>query len=105
MAEAFVGRAAELAALSELARRVGQERQPAAALILGAPGHGKSRLLAEARAFAPFPALSMVGYEPDGEAPLAAASGLLRTLAGHAGSGDPLESLLKGEQGGGALEA
>lgn len=77
----FVGRADELAALSEIADAAAGG-QVAAALIIGDPGSGKSRLLAEAAAQARLPnRLRMVGYEPEREVPLASASDFLRALA------------------------
>jgi predicted ATPase len=45
--QTFVGRAGELEALMELAATSGPG--PAAAVVVGEPGSGKSRLLAEAR--------------------------------------------------------
>jgi DNA-binding CsgD family transcriptional regulator len=77
---AFVGRVHELAALEAVARAAcGGE--VAAAVVVGDAGTGKSRLLAEAadridsvRVF------RVVGYEPERQVPLAAASDLLRAL-------------------------
>jgi DNA-binding CsgD family transcriptional regulator len=79
---AFVGRAEELAALDEVGRAASAGKV-AAAVVVGDAGSGKSRLLAEvsdrsalARVF------RVVGYEPERQVPLAAASDLLRGLAG-----------------------
>lgn len=78
---AFVGRVDELAALAgidEAARR----GAIAAAVIVGDPGSGKSRLLLEASARALLPnTFRVAGYEPEREVPLAAASDFLRALA------------------------
>jgi DNA-binding CsgD family transcriptional regulator len=78
---AFVGRAEELAAIDEVGRAVAAGGV-AAALVVGEPGSGKSRLLAEA---AERSALAhrfrVIGYEPEQAVPLAAASELLRALA------------------------
>jgi DNA-binding NarL/FixJ family response regulator len=104
MAEPFVGRAAELDALADIDRRVAEEGRPGAALILGPPGQGKSRLLAEAAARSGMRVLSVVGYEPEREVPLAAAAGLLGDLTAVPGEGDRLAALLAGDLGGGALD-
>jgi DNA-binding CsgD family transcriptional regulator len=51
-------------------------------LVVGEPGQGKSRLLSEARdRFWVGQHLAVLGYEPEGRVPLAAAMGLLRDLA------------------------
>jgi DNA-binding CsgD family transcriptional regulator len=106
MAEPLVGRAEQLAALADLERRVEGEGRPGAVLVLGPPGQGKSRLLAEARARTRARVLTMVGYEPEREVPLGAASELLRRLAAVPGEGRPLAALLSGELGaGGTLES
>jgi DNA-binding CsgD family transcriptional regulator len=77
---AFVGRADEFTALERVARTAGAG-EVAAAVVVGEAGSGKSRLLAEvadrgavARVF------RVVGYEPERQVPLAAASDLLRAL-------------------------
>jgi DNA-binding CsgD family transcriptional regulator len=77
---AFVGRAEELAALDEVSRAA-SAGAVAAAIVVGDAGCGKSRLLAEA---ADRSALArvfrIIGYEPERQVPLAAASDLLRAL-------------------------
>jgi DNA-binding CsgD family transcriptional regulator len=89
----FVGRADELAALGEITD--GARRQAAAAVIVGDPGCGKSRLLAEAAARANVPApFRAVGYEPEREVPLASASDLLRALASSTAHGHRLDALV-----------
>ena len=47
MPAGFVGRAGELRALADLLRRAGRAPAPAVALVIGQPGQGKTRLLAE----------------------------------------------------------
>jgi DNA-binding NarL/FixJ family response regulator len=87
----FVGRARELDVLSGLAERRGGT---GVALVFGEPGSGKTRLLAEARRRLGFDAcFSMVGFEPERQVPLAAASSLLRELAGVRPSGAELTAL------------
>jgi DNA-binding CsgD family transcriptional regulator len=78
----FVGRSKELAAIDAATTLVRREGGPAAVLILGEPGQGKSRLLVEAsdRRWTG-QLLAIVGYEPEARVPLAASMGLLRVLA------------------------
>jgi hypothetical protein len=77
----FVGRVEELGVLGQIAGAAARGRV-AAAIVLGDPGSGKSRLLAEAAARARLPnRFSVVGYEPESEVPLASVSDLLRALA------------------------
>jgi predicted ATPase len=76
----FVGRAAELAGLAEIAGAP-LAGDVAAAVVVGEPGSGKSRLLAEAAARAEATTqFRVVGYEPEQQVPLAAAADLLRAL-------------------------
>src|SRR5438105_2523480 len=77
---AFVGRAEELAVLDEVSCAV-NAGEVAAAVVVGDAGCGKSRLLTEtadrcalARVF------RIIGYEPERQVPLAAASDFLRAL-------------------------
>jgi DNA-binding CsgD family transcriptional regulator len=91
---AFVGRAAELAALGEIAgaAAVGDV---AAAVVVGDPGSGKSRLLSEVAASATTPnRLWVVGYEPERHVPLASAAELLRALCDAGPAGRRLEALV-----------
>jgi hypothetical protein len=91
---AFVGRVDELAALSEIAGAA-ERGHAAAAVILGDPGSGKSRLLAEAAAQAQLSdRFRVVGYEPEREVPLASASDLLRALAEVTPQGRRLQALV-----------
>lgn len=81
---AFVGRTRELAAITEMTAWAARESAPAGVLVLGSPGQGKSRLLAEARSRIKIDhRLAIVGYEPERNVPLASAIGLLRTLSGQ----------------------
>jgi len=90
----FVGRAAELDRIRTLSRAIDVDRRPSALLFVGEPGLGKSRLLSEARsAIAGRRGLDVVGYEPERNIPLAAASEALRTLV-RADPGGRLRELL-----------
>jgi predicted NACHT family NTPase len=63
---ALVGRVAELAALDEVGRVAAVHGEVAAAIVVGDPGSGKSRLLAEAAARADLTdQFRLVGYEPE----------------------------------------
>jgi DNA-binding CsgD family transcriptional regulator len=77
----FVGREHELTSLAEIvdAPALGQA---AAAVVVGDPGSGKSRLLAETAARVRSRHLfRVVGYEPESEVPFASAAELLKALA------------------------
>ena len=87
----FVGRQRELEALEQAARAASAR----IALVVGDPGSGKSRLIAEAsdridlaRRF------RIVGFEAEQQVPLAAALPLLRDLASVPGEGERLDTLL-----------
>lgn len=81
MGVAFVGRQAELDALTALPRQARQARGGAAAVVTGAPGSGKTRLLAEvSRRLGGLGFTRIVGYEPVLSVPLAAVGDLLREL-------------------------
>jgi DNA-binding CsgD family transcriptional regulator len=95
---AFVGRTNELETLAEVVDEGGIG--PAMAIVVGEPGSGKSRLLAEARARAAQQhSFAVVGYEAEKDVPLAAAAGLLRQL-----SAAPIEALLFGPHDATGLE-
>ena len=77
---AFIGRVAELEALARVGR-AGEAGRAAAAVVVGEPGVGKSRLLAEAVERITLPhAFRAVGYEPEADVPFASASDLLRAV-------------------------
>jgi DNA-binding CsgD family transcriptional regulator/tetratricopeptide (TPR) repeat protein len=92
----FVGRTEELGALLAAVARTAAEGRPVAAVVVGDPGCGKSRLLAEVVARVDIePRLRVRGYEPEREVPFAGASDLLRTLAeGEGAEARRLRSLL-----------
>src|SRR6266511_3550127 len=91
---AFVGRRDELAELGEIIGAAAAGHV-AAAVVGGEPGSGKSRLLAEAAVRATLSnRFRVVGYEPEREVPLAAASDLLLALAAMAPAAHGLEALL-----------
>jgi DNA-binding CsgD family transcriptional regulator len=95
--QVFVGRAGELEALAEVAAT--SAPGPVAAVIVGEPGSGKSRLIAEARGRSSLPhSFAVVGYEPERQVPLAAAAGLLRGLSETPQQGSQVEALLFGAQ-------
>lgn len=102
MAGVFVGREEELAALTALADGAGESDAPvSAAFVEGEPGCGKSRLLAEVVGRAGHArCLQLTGYEAEQAVPLAAASGVLRTLSGFGEEGERLEDLVFGRAGG-----
>ena len=99
----FVGRTAELDALAETV--AASSAGPAAAIVLGEPGSGKTRLLAEARSRAELAhSFSVMGYEAGRAIPLAAAAGLLRRLATAPKHGPFVEELAFGSHEPIALE-
>jgi DNA-binding CsgD family transcriptional regulator len=101
--DVFVGRGGQLKALADI---VGTARTgSAAAIVVGEPGSGKSRLLAEAQERTTHgERLAVVGYEPERSVPLAAASSLLRRLSEVPRHGAPLEALILRPEEPGALE-
>jgi DNA-binding CsgD family transcriptional regulator len=99
MASVFVGREEELAALVALVEGDG-DTAVSAGFMQGDPGSGKSRLLAEVMARAGHDqCLQLTGYETEQAVPLAAASGVLRSLAGVGDEGARLEDLAFGRAG------
>ncbi|MDQ3646342.1 MAG: LuxR C-terminal-related transcriptional regulator [Actinomycetota bacterium] len=78
---------------------------PAAAMVLGEPGSGKTRLLAEARSRTELASsFTVIGYEAGRTVPLAAAAGLLRSLAAAPKHGPSVEELAFGSHESVALE-
>lgn len=92
----FVGRSAELHALTALSSGA-MRGEPAGAVIVGTPGMGKSRLLAEVAATLDCPAIKVQGYQTGRDIALAAAAGLLRELSRVPDVGDRLDAFLVGE--------
>jgi DNA-binding CsgD family transcriptional regulator len=81
MASSFVGRTSELKAIRQVADDVISTRTPGAIVLMGDPGIGKSRLLAEAGTHLRFRQFVIVGYEPEQRVPLAASRDFLQSLA------------------------
>jgi DNA-binding CsgD family transcriptional regulator len=91
---ALVGRVDELASLEGIAGAP-ERGDVAAAVVVGDPGSGKSRLLAEvAGRSRPAKSFRIVGYELECNVPLAACVDLLRTLSGSTSAGRGLDALL-----------
>lgn len=93
----FVGRDVELRALGALISGVRRAGAPTAALVVGEPGSGKSRLLQEAlRSADPSRTVLVTGFEPIEPIPLAAMGDLVRLLASVPDHGAKLEGLVFG---------
>jgi DNA-binding CsgD family transcriptional regulator len=93
----FVGRAEELGALRGLVGRARREGAPAAGLISGEPGSGKSRLMREVIAgLDPRRCVVLAGFEPTQPVALAAIGDLLRRLTRVPDHGPRLEALAFG---------
>jgi DNA-binding CsgD family transcriptional regulator/phage baseplate assembly protein W len=92
----LVGRAPDLERVAELFRG---DEAPAAAVIIGEPGVGKSRLIAEAAGETGLSVFRVVGYESERLVPLAAASDLLRDLTAIPEHGSLLDELAFGPTG------
>jgi predicted ATPase len=97
MSAPFVGRRRELAEVTALMRQSSHERAPAAALITGEPGSGKTRLLTEILAGPRVSRLvRVVGFEPNQDVPLAAVGEVVRQLSTVPVHGPSLEGLVFG---------
>ena len=95
MAATFVGRQAELAALRDLCAGLGRRGRPVVGVVLGEPGSGKTRLLAEVgTALGGIPQVRLAGYEPEAAVGLASARDLLGRLSPAAGAGSLLDEVL-----------
>ncbi|MBI2781336.1 MAG: AAA family ATPase [Chloroflexi bacterium] len=93
----FVGRTEELEALRGLISSARRHGAPAAGLISGEPGSGKSRLLRQAIADVdPRRCVLLAGFEPIERIPLAAAADLVRRLAHVPDHGPRLQDLAFG---------
>jgi len=98
MSVPFVGREGELAALGAIAGKAGRDRGPAAALVSGDPGSGKTRLLAEALVQVQgSQSIRLNGFEPLQPVPLGATVELLRYLSKAPGDGPILDRLVFGD--------
>jgi DNA-binding CsgD family transcriptional regulator len=90
----FVGRPEQLNRIAALERRARQEHAAAGALVIGEPGSGKTRFLAEVLARSRLRPARLVGFEPVQTVPLAAASELIRELSRVPRTGPDLERLV-----------
>lgn len=90
---AFVGRLEELRALLEVAAQA--HDGPSGIVVVGDPGSGKTRLVAEASdRLGDLTQLRVVGYEPERDVPFAAAADLLRMLGEVPELGDRLRAVV-----------
>ena len=95
MSATFVGRRVELAVLESVCSSAKAESKPAAAMITGLPGSGKTRLLAELSSrHRVSTQLRVAGFEAGTRVPLAAAGDLLRALGKVPGAGGLLSEFL-----------
>jgi DNA-binding CsgD family transcriptional regulator/tetratricopeptide (TPR) repeat protein len=94
----FVGREVELELLSAILAQSSERPGPAAGVVIGAPGSGKSRLLNEVIAHTSRPVLRVIGYEAEQGVPLTAARDLLRELTQRGDPGDQLRETAFGGQ-------
>src|SRR5881409_3494745 len=91
----FVGRRLELGLLESVCSRAKADERPAAAVVSGPPGSGKSRLLSELGRRNPSARqLRVAGFEAGMQVPLAAAGDMLRDLGTVLGAGAMLNELL-----------
>lgn len=94
----FVGRQTELRSLEAIIERSAQRGRTAAAIVVGPPGSGKSRLLAEVVRRSRASALSVTGHEPEQGVPLTASRDLLRALSRAPRGGPRLEQAAFGDR-------
>ncbi len=94
----FVGRRTQLDELNVLAETI-TRGGPAGAMIFGAPGVGKTRLLAEMVNTLQWRCLRIQGYQNARGIALGASAGLLRELAQVPKVGERLDALIVGEAG------
>jgi len=87
----FIGRSGELERIVDL---IASPRVTTAAVVLGDPGVGKSRLLEEVTSATGGRLLPVIGYESERLVPLAASADLLRALASVPVFGDALDEIL-----------
>ena len=99
MTARFIGRQDELEVLLATVGRGLAAPGPAAVVVTGHPGSGKTRLLQEALEHArPARRVRVVGYEPIQAVPLAAVGELLRELTKAPGEGPRLDALVFGDR-------
>ena len=92
----LVGRSDELKVLREVLAGEPGGSGPRAALVLGEPGVGKTRLLSEAtRLVTGCRTFHLVGFEPEQHVPLGAAAHLLHDLVNVGDEGRQLEAVLR----------
>ena len=98
----FVGRPDEVGALREICAH--PEDRVAAALVVGAAGSGKSRLISEVAAtLSDQEVVALAGYEPEQGIALSTARGLLERATGLPG-GEAVDRLAFGDTDGGPVE-
>lgn len=98
MTAQFIGRQRELELLLNAVARALAAPGPAAVIVTGHPGSGKTRLLDEALDRSRnVRRVRLVGYEPIQAVPLAAVGELLRQLARAPGEGQRLDALVFGD--------
>ena len=98
MDRGFVGRSGELSVLTGAVAEAARRSVATVALVVGAPGSGKTRLLREAVATTDIDrCFTVVGHEPERQVPLSAALPLLRRLVSLTANGSELDRALFGD--------